>query len=74
MISWSANTEDNGLPIESFTVKIQTKDGSYVEDPDCDGNNPEVILNKYCKVSMFKFTEEPYNLAKGDLIIAQVSA
>jgi hypothetical protein len=40
----------------------------------CDGTDPNVILNKYCMVPMSAFLASPFNLVQGSSIIARVSS
>lgn len=74
-ISWLSTTEENGSAITAYEVKIQTSQaGVYVTDSICDGSKSVTMDQTYCLIPMEHFTEEPYLLSQGDLIVATVSA
>lgn len=73
-LSWSANTSDNGSEITEYEVQIQTKDGAFIHDQNCDGTDTAIIMDKQCLIPMEVFTLDPYLLVQGDLIVAIVKA
>jgi hypothetical protein len=63
-----------GIHILGYTIEIMAKDGTFHQDPECDGNSAEVIAQQHCEILASKLTAEPYNLKIGDLIVARIKA
>lgn len=59
-----------GIDIQEYRIEVQKKDGFFVEDASCLGNDPTIIANQYCDILMSSLTEEPYNFILGDSIFA----
>ena len=74
-IAWTP-PEENGSPITAYKIEIQTQDPlAYEEELTyCDGTSESAVTLNYCLIPMLDFSEEPFDLAQGDLIIARVRA
>jgi titin len=64
-----------GVAIDAYEVVFKYSDGSgYASTAECDGSSATFKSNLYCDVSLTTFTAAPYNLVRGDEIIAKVLA
>jgi hypothetical protein len=70
-ISWEAPSE-NGSPISAYEVKIlsATPDVYYETLGECDGSDSVVAANLYCDISVSTLAASPFDLSRGDAIVA----
>lgn len=61
-ISWLLTPNDRNSPVFEYRIKIQRKDGTYVEHSECNGKDVDVILNLKCSVSMNSLLEADFYL------------
>lgn len=74
-ITWVAPNE-NGSPISAYEILIlSSTPGAYYESlSECDGSDPVVATNLYCDVSMSTLASSPFDLSRGDAIVAKARA
>ena len=74
-IAWTP-PEENGSAITAYKIEIQTQDPLVYEESlaYCDGTSETHISQNYCLIPMLDFSEEPFSLPQGSLIIATVQA
>lgn len=74
-ITWVAPSE-NGSPITAYEVKIlsSTPDTYYETLGECDGSDPVVAANLYCDVAVSTLAASPFDLSRGDAIVAVARA
>jgi titin len=64
-----------GVAIDAYEVVFKYQDGSdYAANTECQGSTTTFKTDLYCDVSLSTFTAAPYNLQRGDEIIARVRA
>lgn len=63
-IQWAIPTTNNGSPIVQYRVKVETKTGTFIESPSCDGGISEILImaNPWCLISMVELRSTPYSL------------
>lgn len=64
--TWAAPSDNGGLSITKYMLKIKGSDGSYTED----STNCAEANHLTCTVPMTVLTASPYSLSEGDLIVA----
>ena len=59
-----------------YRIQILTSDSQTYQEQtqNCDGTTQAVITQNYCLIPMLLFSENPFNLQQGDLIVAKVEA
>jgi hypothetical protein len=64
--------QDNGDSVDEYIIEIRGKDGEfYTSLATCDGSNPVIVTNRYCFIFMDTLRNAPFNLVKGDRIVAR---
>lgn len=63
-----------GIVITAYTIKIKTKTGLFITTADCDGLDPQVLLDNFCFVDVVTLSAPAFGLELGDLVVAKVSA
>jgi len=73
--SWQV-PPSNGSPVDAYKVEIQSSSGSYLEETTyCGGAGAaNVVTEASCSLPMPSFTQSPWSLAQGALILYRVSA
>ena len=63
---------DNGDSVKEYLIEIKDSLGDYYSYlPTCDGSDTTIRTNRYCYVEMSVLRAAPFNLVKGDKIIAR---
>lgn len=63
------------VAIDSYEVLFKNRDGSsFSASSECDGSTVDFKNNLYCDVSLTTLTAAPFNLQRGDEIVAIVKA
>jgi hypothetical protein len=72
-ITWS-NPTTNGSPITAYKIFVQPKGSSTFteETSECVGSDSGVISARTCSISLTTLKASPYNLVKGDSVVAKV--
>lgn len=69
-IVWQDTPFDRNSGVFKYLIKVQRKDGSVEEHPECDGSDPLVIMTNRCSVSMLSLLSGNFLLEQGDPIRA----
>ena len=69
-------SNSNGSPITTYLIEFLESDGTTFKETktNCDGTDPNVILNSYCLIPLSVFLAAPYSLSQGTLIVGRVYA
>ena len=75
LLAWQS-PDPNGSPLDAYKVEIQTSTESFVEETQfCSGAlDPTIIDRASCRMPMSAFSEDPWNLAQGTVIVFRVTA
>jgi len=74
IISWVAPF-NAGATIDSYSVQIKQKDGTYSESTSlCNGANAGIVGLTTCTVPLLGLRAAPYNLVLGDDVFVQLTA
>ena len=73
-ISWQPTPNDRNSAVFAYRVKIQRKDGTFVEHPECIGTDPIVTSAYKCSVSMKSLLQADFFLVEGDQVKSTVEA
>ena len=72
VISWTSPASDQGSALTRYRITFKQTDGIFSEySTSCDGTGV-ILSGNTCTVPMTAFLAAPYNLNKGDLIVAIV--
>jgi hypothetical protein len=64
--------QDNGDSVDEYIIEIRGKDAEfYTSLATCDGSNPVIVSTRFCYIPMNTLRNEPFNLLKGDKIVAR---
>ncbi len=69
-----AEPGNKGDPLTGVFVEIKTKLGEFMQSNECDASLQLISGTYSCKVSFLHLRQSPFNLERGDLIIARVRA
>lgn len=73
-VDWDAPS-NNGLPITSYTILVERKDGVFVQDLNyCVGSDSTLVANTQCDFSSFVLIDSPYSLVKDDVVKIKIAA
>lgn len=73
IVSWQPPF-NNGSPIESYRVYLQTKENTYAEETVNCLSTETIVAEAQCTVPLEVLYAEPYNLVLGDSVYAKVLA
>ena len=64
--------QDNGDSVDEYIIEIRGKDAEfYTSLATCDGSNPVIVSTRFCYIPMNTLRNDPFNLLKGDKIVAR---
>ena len=64
-----------GVVYSRLILILSSTPGAYYESlSECDGSDPVVATNLYCDVSMSTLASSPFDLSRGDAIVAKARA
>lgn len=69
-IEWT-EPDIRGDPITSYTIYIADSTGTFIAQSigsSCDGTDPTIISQKWCKVTLLDLQATPFDLQQGDLV------
>ena len=71
-VSWNEPVT-NGSPITAYKIIIKQKDQTYTQESiECVPINPALIASRLCSIALTTLKASPYNLIKGDSVVAQI--
>jgi len=67
--------QDNGDSVKEYLIEIRGADSSfYTYLTTCDGSIASFISNRYCYIYMNILRDSPFNLLKGDKVVARANS
>jgi hypothetical protein len=64
--------QDNGDLVKEYLIEIRGKDALfYTSLATCNGNSPVIVSTLFCFIPMNTLRNSPFNLLKGDKIVAR---
>ncbi len=64
--------QDNGDSVDEYLIEIRGKDNEfYTYLTTCDGSITSIVSSRFCYIFMDVLRKDPFNLVKGDKIVAR---